>query len=120
MKNGSLVTIRKNHDGSFTVATNAVLDDLYRGMFEKALKSATSDPDDIEHGISTVIFGCFGLEAYVNELVRIILSKEVPSEDFSQMLWDSYKRAAFHEKLKLVSVFADKSNQSSFGVTIQP
>ena len=114
MNKDSNLIVQIAADGTLSISTNTALDKIYQEIFTVACQSAATDPNNIEHGTKAIIFGCFWLEAYTNELVRVILNQETKNQKLAAVLWDSLKKANFQEKFKMVSVFADDKTLGQF------
>lgn len=114
MDKNPVLKVQIAKDGTISVSVNTALDTMYREMFSIACRNAATDTDHIEHSVRAIIFGCFWLEAYTNNLVREILSQETKRQKLADVLWDNVKKANFHEKLKIVLVIAGDEVSGQF------
>ena len=76
----------------------ANLDETYKTLFKNACQAAKHNPKNVGHGIKIVIFGSFWLEAYANEVMRLILNREIDSVSLWKTIWDRLKRLSIQDK----------------------
>ena len=92
----------------------AELDQTYRRLFENAYKSAKKYPKNVAHGIKIIVFGCFWLESYANELLKIILYLEISSKKLQKEVWTKLKRISIEEKLDFFSKLLTSELQKEY------
>jgi len=95
---------------------NSVLDSIYLKLFQNARRGAKRNPLDIEHGIKLVIFGCFLLEARVNEEIRFISNSETAVAQFGKSLWKTLRRRNLLEKIDLITALSTEKQQEKIKV----
>lgn len=80
------------------ISIRATLDETYKTLFKNACQAAKLNPKNVGHGIKIVIFGSFWLEAYANEVMRLILNREIDSVSLRKTIWNHLKRLSIQDK----------------------
>jgi hypothetical protein len=101
------------------VSTNAQLDEIYQRIFYNARRNLLRRPVQVRIGIQVIIFGCFWLEAYSNEVLRFLLNvisvtNNNVSKEYSSVLWGLLKRQNLVEKLLLFRSLSDESHSKVY------
>jgi hypothetical protein len=114
---GSILAVITGTAGKITgIFLNSVLDSIYLKLFQNSRRGARRNPLDIEHGIKLVIFGCFLLEAKVNEEIRYILSHENEEKKFVSTLWDALKKKNILDKIEIITSVSTKKQQAGISL----
>jgi hypothetical protein len=92
----------------------ATLDQTYKRLFENAYKSSKKYPTNAAHGIKIIVFGCFWLESYANELLRMILRLEISSSKLQKEIWARLKRISIEEKIGFFSKLLPSELQKEY------
>jgi hypothetical protein len=98
----------------------ATLDQTYKRLFENSYKSSKKYPKNVAHGIKIIIFGCFWLESYANELLKMILQLEIASNKLQKETWTRLKKISIEEKLGFFSKLLPSELQKEYQVLKTP
>jgi hypothetical protein len=81
------------------VYLKASLDTTYKRLFTNACKASKRYPKNVAHGIKVIIFGCFWIEAYANEILKIILHHGISYKELEKEIWSILKKTSIEDKL---------------------
>jgi len=98
----------------------ASLDQTYRRLFEDACKSSEKYPQNVAHGLKIIVFGCFWLESFTNELLRMILQLEILSLKLQKEIWNKLKRSSIEEKFGFFSKLLPSKLQQEYATLKNP
>lgn len=106
-------------EGQITgISLNVILDDIYKKLFQNVRRSSRRNPNDVEHGIKVIIFGCFWLESVSNELLRFVLEKESQDNEFRKALWKKLRRSNIQDKLELFAAIGTQSQRDKMSTLL--
>lgn len=101
------------------VSITADLDITYKLLFQNAKRASKRNPQNIEHGIKVIIFGCFMLESRSNWLMKFILYHEI-TNDLKINIWNTLKKNNFHSKMEILSSLATQKQKRNYSELINP
>jgi len=102
------------------ISLGTSLDFTYKELFKNASQAAKRKPDNISHGIKIIVFGSFWIEAYSNEIMRLILVAEIDSKKTREVIWNQMKKISIIEKFDMFSKISPQNFKTKYSDLIKP
>jgi hypothetical protein len=112
------ITFEKGEITNLLLRAN--LDETYKSLFRNACRASRRKPNAVEHGVKIVVFGAFWLETHANELMRLILNREISVPSVKKAIWDRLKRQSVLDKFSFFDSISPGSLHPAYEAIRQP